>query len=426
MTELREASCDVRKKIGQYKNFNPVVYRKILAAFGKIRGIPVIHINATAQGGGVAEMLQGQIALERDIGLKSRWLVIDGAPKEFFEATKKIHNLLQGKSGELTEMEKEAYLETNHELRASLQKIIGKYKRGVVMIHDPQPLPLVHCIPDNFAKILRVHIDLSTPNAATLDFLRPHIEKYDKVVLSSKTYKSSFLWLPKSKKEIIMPAIDPLSLKNQPMDLRVAQDILEKFEINCTQPLISQVSRFDPWKDPMGVIKAYYLAKNEIPELQLILAGFAFAKDDPESAEIFKTVQKHAKGDPDIFLFSDPRLLRDFSNDTFISAVFTASDVVVQKSIREGFGLTMTEAMWKGKPLVAGKTAGALLQIKHGKNGLLVSSPEEAARAIVRLFKDKKLAARLGKSARESVKKNFLFPRYLLEHLELYRSFIIP
>lgn len=409
---------DIRK----YRSFNPALYRRLISAAKKVEGRVVVHVSATASGGGVAELLASQIALERALGLKSYWLTMK-APVEFFEVTKKIHNLLQSKPGNLTEKEKSIYQSVNHELCSSLHKFLKNVGgRGIVFVQDPQPLALINCIPKDYSPLLRLHIELSTPNAPTLNFLRPYIEQYKHVILHSKVYFESFPWLPQKKRKIIINSIDPRSPKNRPMDLLTAESILEQFEINCEKPIIAQVSRFDPWKDPLGVIKAYYLAKNEIPDLQLILAGFSFAQDDPESAIVFEKVQKHAKGDPDIFLFADPKVLGDLSNDTFINAVYTASNVVVQKSIREGFGLTMTEAMWKGKPLVAGKTIGALMQVKHNKNGILVSSPEEAARAIVHLIKNPKFAKHLGNAAHRSVRDNFLFTRYLLDHVRLYSS----
>lgn len=423
MSELKKIKF-IRKsadEIRQYEKLNPAVFNKMRAVSKRLRGKTIIHVNATAFGGGVAEILKSQVALERYFGLKSLRLII-GAPLKFFEITKKIHNLLQGKSGALKESEKTFYFNVNRELGASLKKILKSQKSGIIVIHDPQPLPIIKAIPKNFRAILRIHIDLSTPNPTMVETLRPYIEKYPKVILSHKDYKK---FLPKlSSIKIIPPAIDPLSPKNRRMDIYAAKRILEKVAVSPGKPIVSQISRFDPWKDPLGVIRAFYLAKNKIPDLVLLLVGFFLAKDDPEAISVFKTVKKYARSDPDIYLFEDVKDIKDVTNDQFINAVQTASDIVIQKSLREGFGLTITEAMWKEKPVIAGKTKGALLQIKNNKNGILVNSPEEAAKAIVRLIKNEKLRNRLGKAARRSVKNRFLIPKFVLENIKIYSSLI--
>lgn len=403
---------------------NPAQCRAIRRAARRLKGLPVFHVSTTAYGGGVAEMLRSQIGFERAAGLQSRWFLFQ-APGSFFKVTKKIHNLLQGKPGMLTKPEREHYLEVNHTAEVSFRRMLGKTRCGILMIHDPQPLPLINFVPEGIVPALRIHVDLSTPHAGTVEFLRPLVEKYAAVVMSHRDFLRELPWLPKAKARIVYPAIDPSAPKNTPMALATAQSVLEKLGIHPERPLAVQVSRFDPWKDPLGVIKAYYLAKNEIPELQLVLAGLRFAADDPEAVAVFKEVVRHAKGSPsDIHLFENPGQLGDISNDTFVNALYTAAAVVVQKSVREGFGLTMTEAMWKGKPVVAGVTAGAKVQIQNSVNGLLVSSPEAAARAIVRVVKNPKLAARLGRAAHASVKKQFLLPRLVLDHVKLYASLV--
>lgn len=405
--------------IKSYKNLNFKIYQNILEIAKKIKNQKIIHINSTAYGGGVAELLRSQVISEKKLGLKSHWLTIE-APKSFFVITKKIHNLLQGKNDLLTEKEKILYLTINKKLGKLLRYFCQRFKSGIIIIHDPQPLPLISFIPTKFFPILRLHIDLSSPNPTTMEFFRPYIMKYRFVVISNPEYRKSMYWLPKSKIKIIMPAIDPLSLKNKSMNLNTANRILEAHGINTTKPIITQISRFDPWKDPLGVIRAYYLAKNKIPNLQLVLAGFFFAKDDPEAKDIFEKVKKHAKNDPDIHLFSNPKQLKNTSNDIFINALYTASTLIIQKSIREGFGLTITEAMWKEKPVIAGITSGTSIQIKNRKNGILVESPEKAAKAIINLIKKEELRKKLGKAAKKSVQKRFLFPRYLLDNLKLY------
>lgn len=413
------------KDIKPYHDYNGRCFSSLIELSNKLAGRPIIHINATAQGGGVAEMLISQVPLERSLGLDSRWFTIKASP-EFFLVTKKIHNLLQGKTGALTDKEKSVYIETGKELGDSLKKILAKFDSGIVFIHDPQPLALISHIPKKFTPILRLHIDISTPNPQTLEFFSRYIKDYPRAVLSNKAYALAMPWLSRNKIKIIYPAIDPLTDKNKEMAPEVAWNILEEFGINPTKPLITQVSRFDPWKDPLGVIRAYYIAKNDIPDLQLALAGFIVAQDDPEANEIFKQVEKHAKGDPDLHLFANPKKLGAVSNDVFINALYTASKVVVQKSIREGFGLTMTEAMFKGKPVVAGMTLGSMAQIQNNKNGVLVSSSEETAEAIVKLIRNDKIRERIGKAARRSAASKFTILNMLLEHLKLYARMVRP
>lgn len=407
--------------IKDYKNFAPQIYKSILKISRKLKGRTIIHINATPVGGGVAEILNSQIPLERSLGLKSYWLTIK-APDQFFDITKKIHNLLQGKNDVLTRKERDFYCEVNKRLGKSLQNFCRRFSKSIIIVHDPQPLPIIDFIPKNCFPILRLHIDLLTPNVMMKENLRPFIVRYPIVILSNHDYQVSFPWFERSKIKIIPPAIDPLSKKNRPMNLEIAQQIIGQFGINCAKPIITQVSRFDPWKDPLGVVKAYRCAKTKIPNLQLVLAGFFMAKDDPEAIAVFKKVRKNTKDDPNIFLFADIKKLKNISNDIFINALYTISDVMIQKSIREGFGLTMTEAMWKEKAMVAGKTSGSLLQIKNGKTGILVSSSKETAKAIVRLLRNKKMRDQLGKAARKSVKQKFLFPRFLLDNLKIYQS----
>lgn len=409
--------------IQQHRTLTPKIYQNLNRLMPKIKGRTIIHVNSTRYGGGVAEILKSQVPLENSLGLRSYWFTMR-APRRFFVVTKKIHNLLQGKAGIFTEKEKNFYLSINRELGESLKRFCQRFNSGIVIIHDPQPLPMVGSIPENFSSILRLHIDLSTPNPNMLDFLRPIIAQYSLVALSDPDYRLSFPWLKKSKIKIILPAINPFDEKNRFMDNRIAEDIVKQFGINSFKPIIVWVSRFDPWKDPLGVIRAYYLAKNKIPELQLVLAGFSLAKDDPEAMTIFEKVKKHAKGDPDIHLFLNPKKLKDVSVDIFINALYTTASIIIQKSLREGFGLTITEAMWKGKAVIAGLTEGATLQIKNGKNGILVSSPEEAAKAIVSLIKNEKLRQRLGKTAHQSVKRKFLMLRFILDNVKVYNQLI--
>ncbi|MDP3052619.1 MAG: glycosyltransferase [bacterium] len=420
MAELEEIKLDwASKSIKEYQKLDPKTCHEVLTRAKKIRKKAIIHINSTSSGGGVAEILRSQIPLEKSLGIESHWLVIK-AERRFFVITKKIHNLLQGKVGFLSEKEKEFFLSVNRELGRELAEFLKRFKNGIVIIHDPQPLPLIKIVPKNFSSLLRLHIDLSLPNPSVLEFLRPFIINYDQVIISNKDYALALPWIKKSKLKIIYPAIDPFSDKNKSMSPEVAREIIVDHGITPTKPIIVQVSRFDPWKGQLGVIQAYYLAKNKIPDLQLVQVGFFEAQDDPEAISSFKQIRKHEKGDLNIHFFYNPKQLKNISDDILINAFCTASPIMVQGSIREGFGLTITEAMWKGKPIIAGITAGSRLQIENKKNGILVTSPEEMAKWIVRLLKDEKLREKLGRRARESVKRHFLMPRYILDNLKLY------
>ncbi|MDP2676632.1 MAG: glycosyltransferase [bacterium] len=405
---------------GSFSNYFPLLpankRNDILRLAKKLRGKRIIHLNAAPKGGGVAEILKSLIPLERDLGLTSEWYTIR-APRAFFVITKKIHNALQSAPLRITAEEKRLYLKINKNIAYDLKKI---KKADIYVIHDPQPLALIAYFHEG-SMISRIHIDLSDPDPDVLSFLKPYLRKYNCLIFSMKEFAVPGV---RTKKSYILPAIDPFAIKNISLREDARQKILEDAGINPTKPLISQISRFDPWKDPLGVIQAYYHAKNEIPDLQLALVGFAEAQDDPEAQEIFEQVQKHAKGDPDIHIFFDPKTLGAFTNEMLVNAVQSGSDVVLQKSLKEGFGLTVTEAMWKGKAVVAGNVGGIRKQIRSGKDGFLVNTPMEAADRIVELIRDKKLNARLGASAHMRSKNNFLMSRHLHEHLKLYQKML--
>ncbi|MBI2640277.1 MAG: glycosyltransferase [Candidatus Sungbacteria bacterium] len=415
MGKLVEAPRAVlrRQTISDYRVFTPRLVEEVARLARRLGTLSVLHINSTLSGGGVAELLRSQVPLERSLGIISRWFFIS-APRDFFKVTKKLHNLLQGKPGMLAKEEQQTYKRAARDLAGSLRGILRKAAstKTVVILHDPQTLPLINAIPREIPVIVRLHIDLSSPNRRALRFIHPLLRKARYVVISHRAYH---LWRDERLKiRVMAPAIDPFTAKNRELSPPRALRILFDNGLNINKPILAQVSRFDPWKDPLGAIKTYGLAKNKIPALQLILAG-KYAADDPEGAAIFEAVSKHARGDPDIFLFTE-------HDDTFINAVQRASDVILQKSLREGFGLTVTEAMWKGKAVVGGKTAGIGLQIRNGKNGFFASSPEEAARAVVHLLRDERLRTKIGKAARETVRREFLFARLMRDHLKLYQE----
>jgi len=267
-----------------------------------------------------------------------------------------------------------------------------------------------------------LHIDTSHPNKEAYDFIQPFMIMYDKIVFSSKDFIGPNI--PKDKIEVFSPTIDPLEVKNMPMDIKEAQAILKTLGVNPSKPLVTQVARFDPWKDPLGVVEAYFIAKKKIPDLQLAMLGLFLAKDDPEGIKIYNTVKKRVKGHPDVFLFGDPARLGNLDVGTFVNAFQVASSVLILKSIREGFGLSCAEAMWKEKPVIAGNVGGLKLQIKDGVNGFLVNSPKEAAQRIIQLIKNPKLSQKMGKEAKKTVREKTLTPRLLRDHLRLYKSLI--
>lgn len=406
--------------------YRPFALRRMAAIQRMARtleGMKIVHVSATARGGGVAELLKSQTALENAVGLDSRWFTFR-APRRFFAVTKKLHNLLQGKPGTLSKAELAVWRETSWAVGRKLSNALRTLRPAVVVIHDPQPLYLVTDVPRSVRTILRLHLDLSAPNPEALAIIRPLLGGYRRIVVSHPSYRLPGTAVPT---DVIMPAIDPLSEKNRPMARETALSVLAAsgVALNPADPLIAQVSRFDPWKNPLGVIRAYYLAKTLIPNLQLILAG-SQADDDPESTAVFAEIKKHCAGDRDLFLINQSGQRASVSGDLLISAVYTAATAVMQNSIREGFGLTITEAMWKGKAVIAGNAAGARLQIANGKNAFISRSPQASARLIVRLVENVKLRERLGRAAHASVRKKFLFPRYLADHLTLYRKLRAP
>ncbi|MBU1159699.1 glycosyltransferase [Patescibacteria group bacterium] len=403
----------------RYKKLTPKLYQQCLSFSRRLKGKKIIHISSTPEGGGVAELLKSQISLEKSLGLDSKWFYIK-APKRFFEITKEIHNRLQGRQGSLTEKEKDFYFKRNNLLTISLKKILEKQKPDIIIIHDPQPLPLVRFLYKKIPAVLRIHIDLSSPCAKTLEMLKEDILKYNLIILTDKKYKPN--WLPKNKTFLSMPAINPFTEKNRPIAEGKTGQILEKYGIDINRPVVSQVSRFDPWKDQISTIKAYRTAKKKIPGLQLILVGFLETLDDPESLRMYQKIKKYSNNDPDIFIFADLKQIKESSDDPLINAVYANSNIVVQKSTREGFGIVVAEAMWKNKPVIGGKGTGIGLQIKNGKNGFLVSSTQEISDLIIKLIENKNLGEKIGASAHKTIKEKFLMPRLILDFLKIYKK----
>ena len=384
-----------------------------------LAGARVLHLNATVYGGGVAELLPALISLKRGLGIEAEWHVLDGSDP-FFELTKKLHNGLQGMDAELTPEHAALYL-------ATLETNMEVFRRDwdFVVVHDPQPAGLVGLLDGRRTGhwIWRCHIDTSTPSPAAMDFLAPFMGYFEVSVFTLPDYVAPEL--ARGRTEFVYPSIDPLAAKNQPLAPAEARQILEaRFQIDAKRPLMTQVSRYDPWKDPLGVIDSYRLVKERVPEVQLALVG-NLADDDPEGTEYHARTVEHAGDDPDIHVLSTlDRLSREeLTHAIEVNAFQSGSDVVVQKSTREGFGLVVTEAMWKGTPVVGGRVGGIVRQIEDGANGFLISNVEECADRVVELLEDSFLRHKMGARARESVRERFLTPRHLADYLRVFRSF---
>ncbi len=377
----------------------------------KIQGKVVQNINSTAVGGGVAELLSRIVPLLKELGVNTHWDIIRGG-ENFFNVTKKIHNALHGKPEEITPQMYEIFMETSQQNIEEL-KIYG----DIMVIHDPQPIALIKkklSMPGS-KWIWRCHIDISTPIDHVWSFLTPFIHQYDSAIFSSPGFSQP---LP-IRQFLIPPSIDPLSDKNKELPQEAIDAVLEKYHITKDKPIITQISRFDYLKDPVGVIEAYRLVKRRI-DCQLIIAG-GTATDDPESNKVFAETKEKAGNDPDIHILPIPS-----GSDLEINALQRASDVIVQKSLREGFGLTVTEALWKAKPVVASSTGGIPLQIKHKYSGLLCHSIFGAAFSLKQLLSNPEYAKRLGENGREHVRQNFLLTRHLKDCLILFLCMYHP
>jgi len=382
----------------------------IQAYANQLAGKSVVHVSSTAFGGGVSEMLRRIVPLMRDVGLDAEWKVIRGE-KEFFDVTKSFHNALQGKKMELSSDMKRTYLRYN-ELNAGFLDLDYDY----VVVHDPQPLAMIGYQPRKRGKwIWRCHIDLSQPNQLFWRFLEPFLADYDAYIFTAKEYVKSPL--EKRNVALITPSIDPLSNKSKPLPENHVLSVLERYDVDAQNPLLNQVARFDPWKDPMGVIDAYRKVKKKLPKLQLLLIS-SMATDDPEGWLYFERTARHAGEDSDIHLLTDLKGVGDLEVNAFQSA----SDATLLKSIREGFGLTVTESLWKMVPVVGGNVGGIPLQVIDGETGFLVNSVEEAAEKTLYLLKHPEEATKMGERGKEHVKENFLVTKHLKNYLKLFLS----
>jgi trehalose synthase len=374
---------------------------------GQLQDMQVIHLNSTGTGGGVAEILTSMIPLSRWYGLDTRWLVIP-PDMAYFGVTRKVHDLLQGADGDLTEAEWETYL--THVRTAGMPLVEGAHPR-VWFVHDHQLLPMIDLLPENDVKIWVSHVDTSHPNPAIFRRLQP----YDEISFSLPQYVPASFDREQTPVSICPPAIDPLRLKNQPMPEDEALAYAAQHGIDAERPLIAQISRFDPWKDPIGVIDAYRLIKERLPGLQLAMVGALSAADDAKAVETLDEVRHYANSDTDIHLYWDPMQI----DEPFVRAFQSAPQVVLQKSTREGFGLTVTEAMWKAKAVVGGNVGGIAVQIQDGITGFLVDDVEQCARRTLELLLDPELRVALGVAGRAEVEEHGLLPRLLRDYLRL-------
>jgi len=374
---------------------------KLLA--DRLKGKIIQHINSTAVGGGVAEILSRMVPLLRDLGVDTRWDLIKGG-EQFFDVTKKFHNALHGRPEAIEQRDLDIFMETS---QRNIEEV--NISGDIVFVHDPQPIALIKNKSNN-KWLWRCHVDVSEPNQRVWKFLMDFIINYDSAVFSAPGFSQR---LP-IRQFFIPPSIDPLSDKNKELPQETIDSVLRKYGISKVKPIVTQISRFDRLKDPLGVIEAYLQVKKYI-DCQLILAG-GTATDDPEGALVLSEVKERAQKDKDIHILLLPQ------DDIVVNALQRGSDVIIQKSLREGFGLTVAEALWKGKPVVASNVGGIPLQIKHKYSGLLCHSIEGAAFAIKQLLNSPGYAQKLGENGRENIRNNFLLTRHLRDYMLLFLS----
>ena len=375
-------------------------------------GKKVLNINATGYGGGVAELLRTQVGIMRSLGIKADWKVMV-AETEFYDVTKLFHNTMQGDLTEVTEHQKDIYINT---IINNADAFDEEY--DFIIVHDPQPLAMLRYIKNPKGKwIWRCHIDTSTPNMKTWDFLYPYTKDYDAVIFTLKEFANKNYEF--NNLTIIPPSIDPLSPKNFMVCKDGINDVFKKYEIDPSRPLITQVSRFDVWKDPLGIIDVYRNLKSEFKDLQLALIG-SMASDDPEGISIYDKTLRKAGEDKDIKIYTNFHNVGDYEVNIFQQA----SDVILQKSLKEGFGLTVAEALWKETPVIGGNVGGIKLQINDGETGYLVNSVEEATEKTRYLLNNPVIAREMGLKGKEVVREKFLSTREIEDHLVLLNKLL--
>jgi len=383
---------------------------EILTLAHQLEGVRVAHVNSTALGGGVAELLARHLPLLQALGVDAEWRLIHADP-EFFTVTKAFHNALQGARHDLRERERGLYMDSNRQAARLLE---ARY--DVVVVHDPQPAALRHFAGTRGARwIWRCHVDSSAADAEVRDFLAPLIAEYDRYVFTMEDFLLP--GLDRARAFFVAPAIDPLATKNMELSQDVCRRAMADSGIDVHRPLLVQVSRFDPWKDPLGVIAAYRLVKRDVPDVQLALIG-AMAGDDPEGWTMLERVQEEAAGDGDLFVFTNLAGVGSMEVNVFQRG----ADVVIQKSLREGFGLVVSEAFWKETPVVAGRAGGIPMQFPPGFEEYLVDSVETCAERIVHLLRYAGARGDLGRAGREHVRRKFLLPRLVRDELRVIQQ----
>jgi len=389
-------------RLEDYKRFvGEETIRRIEEKAESLRDLHVVNVNSTYYGGGVSQLLSSLTLLMNSIGIKTGWRAVHGPP-DFFSVTKKIHNALQGAAVNLTERKMRIYEDVVYE-----NAVRNHLEHDLVIVHDPQPLPMINHYRKKTPWIWRCHVDLSNPHQEVWQYLVQFIEKYDAVILSRREYAQKL----NTPQLFFMPAIDPFSITNRELSDHQIEERLNHYHIPTDLPLVVQISRFDRWKDPGGVIQAFKLARKEV-DCTLVLLGNV-ATDDPEGEEVYRSL---------LGCREERILILTVQDGALVNALQRRAAVVLQKSISEGFGLTVTEAMWKSAAVIGGNVGGIRYQIENGVNGYLVSSVEGAADRIVQLVNDKKLRKEMGGRARESVKEKFLLSRYLEQYLDLFNA----
>ena len=408
-------SVDIQpKSIEDYRvAVQPGVIEAIRADAQDLTGARVLHVNATAYGGGVAEILGSMVPLMRDLGLNADWKVIAGSD-DFFGVTKAMHNALQGKPHNWTEAERQLWVGTNR------HNAEGWEEYDFIVIHDPQPAPMLGILRELGQNpggkwLWRCHIDLTDAQPEAWALLKPYVHEYDGSIWTMREYVREGM----SDKNLFIapPAIDPLSSKNVPLPEGDAEKVLDRFFIDPERPMVCQVSRFDPWKDPLGVIDAYRMAREENHGLQLVMVG-SLAHDDPEGQDWLQKVFDHRAHDRDIHILTN----LDGVGNHEVNAFQTAAEVVIQKSTREGFGLVVSEGLWKGRPVIGGNCGGIPLQVLDGETGYLVNSAEECGKRLIDLLADPERCKEMGAAGRELVREHFLLTRYLHDYIRMFRT----
>lgn len=403
-----------KKNINDYYQFLEEDKRKELEThFSNLKNKKILYLSSTSEGGGVAQLLKSLVPLFNSGGLSCSWYVMD-APKDFFNITKKIHNYFQGGVVALTNTEKEKYLKINKKVADKLKKL----NFDLLVVHDPQPMAVNRYL--SFSpSILRMHLDSSSYSISKDNFFPELVNFYDHFLFSLKDHVFT-----SENYSIASPAIDPLSNTNKP--LNNPQEIVKSLGMSLDKPLIAQVSRFDKFKNPTGVVEAYKKLKGDFPDLQLVLFGINNAEDDPEAEKIFEKVKKIATGEENIKLFFNSSSISelDYNEKEIVNAIQRESDVIIQNSYREAFGLTITEAMWKQAPVVGGPAIGVKKQITNGKNGFIAGNQKEVIKKTKRLLQNSKLSAKIGKKAKKSVQRNYLITKLISKHLDLYSNLL--